>query len=62
MDKIITVLRSRKFWTLVAALVAIAAGYAQGEIDVWQALQALIAATSAYSVATGVESGLTGRG
>jgi len=52
------ILRSRKFWVLVTSLVAVAAGYFQGQIDMWQAIQSAVGAGAAYSVATGIESGL----
>jgi hypothetical protein len=56
--KLKTIIRSRKFWVLVASLVAVAAGYFQGQIDMWQAIQSAVGAGAAYSVATGIESGL----
>jgi hypothetical protein len=48
-------LRSRKFWVLLAALVAIAAGYSSGQMDGWQAVQALIAALAVYSTGVAIE-------
>jgi len=56
--KLKTIISSRKFWVLVASLVAVAAGYFQGQIDMWQAIQSAVGAGAAYSVATGIESGL----
>ena len=53
--KIKAILQSRKFWTLVASLVAIAASYSQSQITDWQAIQAAIAAGAAYSVGTAIE-------
>ena len=58
MMKFKAILKSRKFWVLVASLVAVAAGFFQGQIDMWQAIQAVVAAGSAYTVGTGIESGL----
>ena len=52
------ILKSRKFWTFVSAVVAIAAAYSTGKIDMWQAIQSAVGAGAAYSVATGIESGL----
>ena len=49
LSKVQRLLQSRKFWVLVAAIVAIAGGYATGQVDGWQALQLLIAALAAYS-------------
>lgn len=54
-EQLCRVLRSRKFWALVAALVAALAGYATGEITVWQALQAVIAALAVYSTGVALE-------
>ncbi len=48
-------LRSRKFWVLLAALTAIAAGYSSGQMDGWQAVQALIAALAVYSTGVAIE-------
>ena len=52
--KLTNLLQSRKFWALVVALVAVAAGFFQNQIDEWQAIQAAVAALSAYSLATGI--------
>jgi hypothetical protein len=49
------VLRSRKFWALLAALTAVAAGLSAGKIDVWQAVQAAIAALAVYSTGVAIE-------
>ena len=62
MSKFQAILRSRKFWVMVASLVAVAAGYFQGQIDMWQAIQAVVAVGAAYSVGTGIESGLRKNG
>jgi len=48
-------LRSRKFWVLLSAVVAIAAGYSSGQLDGWQAVQALIAALAVYSTGVAIE-------
>lgn len=54
-DQIRRVLRSRKFWALLAALTAVAAGLSTGHIHVWQALQAAIAALAVYSTGVAIE-------
>ena len=53
--KFLYLLSSRKFWSLVASLVAILAGYSTGELLVWQAVTAAVAALAAYSVGTAIE-------
>lgn len=53
--KLMDLFRSRKFWALIAALLAVWAGYATGEVDVWQAVQAAVGALSAYSLGTAIE-------
>ncbi len=58
MDKVRAVLKSRKFWVLAASLIAIAQSFVQDNIDDWQAIQAVVAAGAAYSLGTGIESGL----
>jgi len=62
MAKIKQIVKSRKFWTFISALVAIAAAFSTGSIDEWQAIQAAVAAGAAYSVGTGIESGLSKSG
>ncbi len=54
-DQIVKILRSRKFWALLAALVAVASAYCTGNIDAWQAVQALIAALAVYSTGVALE-------
>jgi hypothetical protein len=55
MQKLKQVLQSRKFWALVAALVTIAAGYFTQGIDMWQAIQAVVASLAAYAIGTGLD-------
>lgn len=55
LEQLKMILRSRKFWVLVAALVATTAAYLTQEIDVWQALQALVAALAVYSTGVAIE-------
>lgn len=47
--------RSRKFWVLVAALLATAAALFTHQVDVWQALQAVVAALAVYSTGVAIE-------
>ena len=49
------IVRSRKFWVLMAALLATAAAYLTQQIDVWQALQAAVAALAVYSTGVAIE-------
>ncbi|KAF0112238.1 MAG: hypothetical protein FD147_299 [Chloroflexi bacterium] len=49
------IVRSRKFWVLVAALVATLAAFLTREINVWQALQAALAALAVYSTGIAIE-------
>jgi Mg/Co/Ni transporter MgtE len=49
------IVRSRKFWVLVAALLATLAAYVSGNIDMWQALQAAVAALAVYSTGVAIE-------
>jgi hypothetical protein len=55
MEVIKGMLKSRKFWVLVLALVGVGAALATGDITVWQALQAAIAAGAAYSTGVAIE-------
>lgn len=54
-DQVRKVLRSRKFWALLAALTAVAAGLSSGQIETWQAVQAVIAALAVYSTGVAIE-------
>ena len=54
-DQIKRILRSRKFWVLVAAALATLAAYLTQEINVWQALQALVTALAVYSTGIAIE-------
>lgn len=55
MSKLYLLLHSRKFWALVAAIIAVAAALATGQISEWQALQAAIAALAAYITGTAID-------
>lgn len=55
LEQIKRILRSRKFWVLVAAAVATLAAYLTQEINVWQALQALVTALAVYSTGVAIE-------
>ncbi len=49
------ILKSRKFWVLVLALLGTVAAYATGQIDAWQAIQAAVVALAAYSTGVAIE-------
>ena len=57
--KLFGLLQSRKFWALVAAVVAASGAYATGQVDRWQSLQVIIAALAVYTGATALEDGLS---
>jgi len=57
-QKLAALLTSRKFWALVASLVTVAAGYSTGDLAVWQAVTAAVAALAAYATGTAIEDGL----
>ena len=61
LEQIKKVLRSRKFWVLVAAVVATLSAYLTNEISVWQGLQALVAALAVYSTGVAIEDNGYGR-
>ncbi|MEN6572079.1 MAG: hypothetical protein ABFD24_09580 [Anaerolineaceae bacterium] len=54
-EQIQKILRSRKFWVLVAALIATLASYLTDQISVWQALQTAVAALAVYSTGVAIE-------
>lgn len=54
-EQIKKILRSRKFWVLVAALLATLAAFCTQQINVWQALQASVAALAVYSTGVAIE-------
>ena len=49
------IIRSRKFWVLMAALLATLAAFVTHEISVWQALQMAVAALAVYSTGVAIE-------
>ncbi len=49
------ILKSRKFWVLVLAVVTAAGMLATGEISGWQFVQAIVAAAAAYSTGVAIE-------
>jgi hypothetical protein len=49
------ILRSRKFWVLLAALIATTAAFVTHQITVWQALQMAVAALAVYSTGVAIE-------
>jgi hypothetical protein len=55
MEQATKILHSRKFWVLVAALIATAAAFCTNQINVWQALQAVVAALAVYSTGVAIE-------
>jgi anti-sigma-K factor RskA len=55
LEQLKMMLRSRKFWALMAATIATLAAYLTQQIDVWQALQALVAALAVYSAGVAIE-------
>jgi len=54
-EQIKKILRSRKFWVLITALLATLAAYCTHQIDVWQTLQASVAALAVYSTGVAIE-------
>ena len=54
-SKLQGVLKSRKFWALVASLVAVIGGFYTGQIPAQDAANNLVIALAVYSIATGIE-------
>ena len=55
MDKLLSVLKSRKFWALVASLVAVWTSVYTGAVTTPEALNLTVAALAAYSIGTGLD-------
>jgi hypothetical protein len=55
LEQLKKIVRSRKFWVLMAALLATVAAYLTQQINVWQALQAAVAALAVYSTGVAIE-------
>ena len=53
--KLSALLQSRKFWTLVTALVTVGGGVATGQMPYDQAALAAVGALSAYTLGTSIE-------
>ena len=56
--KLSDLLKSRKFWALVAALAATLTAYLSGQLAAGAAIQAAIAALAAYMIGTGLDQGV----
>ena len=54
-EKVKMMLKSRKFWALIASLVGIASAFFTNSITDWQALQMLVAAFAIYSTGVAIE-------
>ena len=66
-EQMMKVLRSRKFWVLVVALLTAAGGYCTGELGIWELLKVVIASLAVYSTGIAIEDaglklGQTGNG
>ena len=48
-------LKSRKFWAAVIALIGVIAAYATNEITSWQMIQAIVALAASYSAGVAIE-------
>ncbi len=55
LDQFKKIVRSRKFWVLIAALLATTAAFVTHQISVWQALQMAVAALAVYSTGVAIE-------
>ncbi len=55
MHKFIAVVKSRKFWALVASIVSVAGLYTEGRVSSSELVNAIVASFAVYSLATGIE-------
>ncbi len=53
--KVKQLLASRKFWTMIAALVGIAGAWYTNQVAGVDAVNAFVATLAAYSIATGID-------
>jgi hypothetical protein len=66
-EQLVKVLRSRKFWVLVIALLTAAGGYCTGDLGIWELLKVVVASLAVYSTGValedaGLKMGQTGKG
>lgn len=54
-SKLLTLLQSRKFWSLVVALVSLGVAYQTGQMPLPQVELGVVGALSGYAIATGIE-------
>ena len=54
-DQLKRIFRSRKFWALLLSLLATISAHFLGELDIWQALQAVVASFAVYSTGIAIE-------
>ena len=54
-EQVQAILKSRKFWAMVTAIVAAAAALATNQITTWEFITALVVAMGAYSTGVAIE-------
>jgi len=57
MGKLVLLLQSRKFWSLILSLVTVFTAYNTGNLSGADAVNAAVVACAAFSIATGIEDG-----
>jgi hypothetical protein len=54
-NKFLAVLKSRKFWACFLAVLTAIGAYVYGDLDLWEMVQAIVAAAAAYSTGVAIE-------
>ena len=54
-NKFLALFRSRKFWACLLAILTAVGAFMYGELDVWEMVQAIVAAAAAYTAGVAIE-------
>ena len=54
-NKFLAVFKSRKFWACFLAVLTAIGAYVYGDLDLWEMVQAVVAAAAAYSTGVDIE-------
>ena len=62
-NKFLSIFKSRKFWACFLAVLTAIGAYMYGDLDLWEMVQAIVAAAAAYATGVAIEdAGSTIRG
>jgi phage-related holin len=54
-NKFLAIFKSRKFWACFLAVLTAVGAYMYGDLDLWEMVQAVVAAAAAYATGVAIE-------